>query len=295
MPIRGTTQLLGVIGYPVKHSLSPVMHNAALAHLGLDYVYLPFPVAPEGLGTALAGFQAIGVRGFNITIPHKQAVIPYLQSVTELVAQVGAVNTVKRSNGVWQGTNTDVQGFLAPLQQFSRNWPDYSAVLLGCGGAARAVVVACWQLGLAQLTVSARDLEKLVAFQQSWAGILPPGFLRVIPWGAWAAELAEAELVINSTPLGMAPQVEQSPLSPKDLARLPGSAIVYDLIYTPKLTQLLAWGKERGLVTLDGLEMLLQQGGAAFEWWLGQPAPIEVMRTQAWAELFPDQPALNSP
>ncbi|AFY59585.1 shikimate dehydrogenase [Synechococcus sp. PCC 6312] len=289
MPIRGTTQLLGVIGYPVKHSLSPVIHNAALESLELDYVYLPFSIAPGDLETALSGMLVIGVQGFNITIPHKQAIIPCLKSVSPLVDQVGAVNTVKREAGAWIGTNTDVAGFLAPLQALNLNWSNQTGLLLGCGGAARAVVVACWQLGLAELTVSGRDLAKLQAFQASWQDILPPGFLKVVPWEGWAKELAAAALVVNSTPLGMAPEMNHSPLAPKDLDQLPASAIIYDLIYTPNPTQLLAWGQERGLKTIDGLEMLIQQGAAAFQWWLGQPAPVDVMRAQAWARLFPEK------
>lgn len=287
MPIRGTTQLLGVIGDPIKHSLSPVMHNAALEFLGLDYAYLPFAIAPADLEAALAGMLALGIQGFNVTIPHKQAVIPWLKSVSPLVEQVGAVNTVKHEGGAWVGTNTDVAGFLAPLTALGRDWSDSQGLLLGYGGAARAVVVACWQLGLEKLTVSGRDWAKLQTFQASWQDTLPSGFLEIVPWGAWANQLAEATLVVNSTPLGMAPEIKQSPLAPGDLAQLPGSAIIYDLIYTPNPTQLLAWGQERGLTTIDGLEMLVQQGGVAFEWWLGQAAPIEVMRSQAWASLFP--------
>ncbi|MDS3859344.1 shikimate dehydrogenase [Thermosynechococcaceae cyanobacterium BACA0444] len=289
MPIRGTTQLLGVIGYPVKHSLSPVIHNAALESLELDYVYLPFPIAPGDLAAALPGMLAIGVQGFNITIPHKQGIIPFLKSVSPLVDQVGAVNTVKREAGAWIGTNTDVAGFLAPLQALNLNWSNQTGLLLGCGGAARAVVVACWQLGLAELIVSGRDLAKLQVFQASWQDILPPRFLKIIPWGAWAGELAAVALVVNSTPLGMAPEINQSPLTPADLDQLPAAAILYDLIYTPNPTQLLAWGQERGLKTIDGLEMLIQQGAAAFQWWLGQPAPVDVMRAQAWARLFPEK------
>ncbi len=289
MSIRGTTQLLGVIGYPINHSLSPVMHNAALEHLGLDYAYLPFAVAPGELQAALVGLWTLGVRGFNVTIPHKQAVIPLLASVSDLAEQVGAVNTVKRTTAGWGGTNTDVAGFLKPLQNLpGRQWPDQSGLLLGCGGAARAVVLACWQLGLAQLTVTARDLEKLVAFQESWQGIFPPGFLKIIPWGAWAGELGQVDLVINATPLGMAPATHESPLSAGDIERLGKDTILYDLIYTPNPTRFLAWGKERGLTVLDGLEMLVQQGAAAFEWWLDQEAPVDIMRQRARAELFPN-------
>ncbi len=129
MRIKGTTQLLGVIGYPVEHSFSPLMHNAAIAHLNkqgiaADFAYLPFPIAPESLEVAIAGFTAIGLRGFNITIPHKQTIIPLLDEVSEVARAIGAVNTVWRSEAGWSGTNTDAVGFLAPLKALNRRWGD---------------------------------------------------------------------------------------------------------------------------------------------------------------------------
>ncbi|NES23619.1 MAG: shikimate dehydrogenase, partial [Symploca sp. SIO3E6] len=145
--ITGTTKLLGVIGDPVEHSLSPVMHNRAIASLGVDYVYLPLPIKPEDLAVAIAGFEAIGLVGFNITIPHKQAIIPLLSEVSDIAQGVGAVNTVYRTDGRWWGTNTDVAGFISPLQTLNRDWSQTKVVVLGYGGAARAVVVGCTQLG----------------------------------------------------------------------------------------------------------------------------------------------------
>ena len=145
--ITGSTRLLGVMGHPVEHSLSPIMHNAAIAHLGADFVYIPLPVAPDNLPKAIAGLEALGVRGFNLTIPHKQAIMPMLAEVSELAQAIGAVNTVWWTPQGWSGTNTDVAGFLAPLEALGRDWRSTTAVVLGNGGAARAVVAGCGQLG----------------------------------------------------------------------------------------------------------------------------------------------------
>jgi shikimate dehydrogenase len=137
--ITGKTQLLGVIGNPIEHSLSPVMHNAAIANLNLDYIYLPFPIKAPDLKNALAGFAAIGVEGFSITIPHKQTIIPLLSEISDIAQSVGAVNTVWRSDKGWSGTNTDIAGFIAPLKAYNWDWSQTTAVILGNGGAARAV------------------------------------------------------------------------------------------------------------------------------------------------------------
>ena len=159
--ITGKTKLLGVIGHPVEHSLSPVMHNAALAKLGLDYVYLPFPISPENLATAIAGFASIGIVGFSITIPHKQAILPLLSTISPIAQVIGAVNTVTRQGDTWVGTNTDVEGFIAPLQTtYHQDWSQKKAVILGNGGAARAVVAGCIQLGLAEITSFSAKLAK---------------------------------------------------------------------------------------------------------------------------------------
>ena len=259
--IKGTTQLLGVIGHPVKHSMSPVMHNAAIATLGLDYAYLPFPIAPQQLKIAVDGFAAIGLKGFNITIPHKQAIMPLLSSVSEVAQAIGAVNTVGWNDGDgWWGTNTDAAGFMAPLAALSRDWSQSPALILGNGGAARAVVAACHQLGCPDIRVVGRSLEKLRAFAQSWQQSPLSPAISVHPWEHLDQLLPQTGLVVNSTPVGMAPNTEASPLTVAQTHYLPSHAIVYDLIYTPRPTQFLRQASEAGLVTFDGLEMLVQQG-----------------------------------
>ncbi|NJL78280.1 MAG: shikimate dehydrogenase [Richelia sp. SM2_1_7] len=277
--ITGTTKLLGVIGHPVEHSLSPLMHNAALAKLGLNYVYLPFPIEPQNLAKALDGFAAIGVVGFNATIPHKQAIIPLLSEIEPIAQAVGAVNTVVRKNHRWIGTNTDVEGFIAPLQLLDRDWSQITAVVLGNGGAARAVVAGCTQLGCASVHVVGRNLQKLVEFRNSWQDSPLVVNLQIHQWDALPKIIDRANLLINTTPIGMYPQIENSPLEPELFAHLPKGVIVYDLIYTPSPTKFLQYAQTTGVIAIDGLEMLVQQGAAALKIWLQrETVPVDVMR-----------------
>ena len=276
--ITGTTKLLGVIGDPIEHSLSPVMHNAAIAHMGLDYVYLALPVKAADLGVAIAGFNAIGLVGFSVTIPHKQAIIPLLSEVSPVAKVVGAVNTVWRTDTGWSGTNTDVEGFIAPLQAYKRDWSQTTPVILGHGGAARAVVVGCAQLGCTKIHVVGRNVQKVSQFQQSWENASLPVTLNVHLWEELPQLLPQADLVVNTTPVGMYPHVQHSPLDVAAMQGLKKGAIAYDLIYTPNPTEFLRQAKQQGAITIDGLEMLVQQGAAALKIWLGQTPPVEIMR-----------------
>jgi shikimate dehydrogenase len=276
--ITGKTKLLGVIGDPVEHSLSPVMHNDAIAHLGVDYVYLPFPVKGKDLEKAIAGFEAIGVVGFNITIPHKQAIIPLLSKVSATAQMVGAVNTVWRTDAGWCGTNTDVEGFLAPLEELEQDWTQVTPIILGNGGAARAVVVGCAEMGCSKIRVVGRDRAKLEEFKQSWQDSPLNARIEVYEWSELAGLVTETKLLVNTTPVGMYPKVDESPVDAEVMENLPADAIAYDLIYTPNPTKFLQQAKERGNQAIDGLEMLVKQGAAALEKWLGQSVPIDVMR-----------------
>ncbi len=276
--ITGTTQLLGVIGHPIAHSLSPVMHNAAIAALGADFAYLPFPIAPEHLQTALDGFAAIGLHGFSVTIPHKQAIMPMLTEIAEVAQAIGAVNTVCRTEQGWYGTNTDAAGFLAPLQQIDRDWSQTAAVILGNGGAARAVVAACAQLGCRSIQVVGRNPEKLQEFQQSWQHSSFAENLSVRNWSDLPQLLPEANLLVNTTPIGMHPHDQASPLTATEVQQISADTIAYDLIYTPRPTLFLQQAASQGAMILDGLEMLVQQGAVALELWLKQPVSADVMR-----------------
>ncbi len=284
--ITGKTKLLGIIGDPVEHSLSPVMQNAAIEKLGVDYIYIPFPVKPENLQTALDGFATMGVMGFNATIPHKQAILPLLSEITTTATLVGAVNTVWRTETGWKGTNTDVIGFLAPLKPLNRNWKTMKPIILGNGGAARAVVVALAELGCPQIAVVGRDKEKLTQFQQSWLNTELKASITVHSWEELSGMVSETELIINTTPIGMFPNSNHSPVDSNLWKKLPSNAIAYDLIYIPSPTQFLQDAQQQGLMIIDGLDMLVYQGAAALEIWLQQPVPADVMSQALKQYLF---------
>ncbi len=277
--ITGHTKLLGIIGNPVEHSLSPVMHNAAIAHLGLDYIYVPFPVKQADLEKAIAGFAAVNLKGFSITIPHKQTIIPLLAEITDDAINIGAVNTVWRIASGWKGTNTDVEGFVAPLKNMSQNWQQMTPVILGNGGAARAVIAGLANLGCSKIHVVGRNPDKLARFYQSWShapNII--SLLKIHNWENLTSLISAADLLINTTPVGMSPHIDASPIDEALMQKLKRSAIAYDLIYTPNPTQFLKLAQAQGATTIDGLEMLVQQGVAALKIWLQQPVPVDIMR-----------------
>ncbi|MEX1316339.1 MAG: shikimate dehydrogenase [Synechococcaceae cyanobacterium] len=290
-PITAATALVGVLGDPVRHSLSPVMHNAALAALGLDWVYLALPAPADRLAVVVEGLAAVGCRGLNVTIPHKQAVAGLCRELSPLAARLGAVNTlVPHVEGGWLGTNTDVEGFLAPLRSGGRSsWNERRAVVLGCGGSARAVVAGLVELGLGTIAVAGRRSGAVGTFVASCRGWAPQ--LRGLEGPELDDALTGASLVVNTTPVGMATAgdpgaAERCPLSAGQLDALPSGATVYDLIYTPRPTALLRAAGERGCHGLDGLEMLVQQGAAALRQWSGhREVPVAAMRAAAEAAL----------
>ena len=281
----GKTQVLGIIGHPIEHSLSPPMQNAALIQLGIDAVYVPFAVEPQALETAMNGLWSLGIQGFNVTIPHKQTVIPHLATVADISQAVGAVNTVWRTDQGWAGTNTDITGFIAPLQQSDRDWSQSRVVILGNGGAARAVVAGCVTLGCPEIWLVGRSADKLQQFVHSWQGSPLQPSLRTCLMAELDAVLSSTTLLVNTTPVGMHPQVNAAPVTSAQMALLPTDAIAYDLIYTPSPTQFLQLATQRGLDTFDGTEMLVQQGAAALHIWTQQPPPIDLMRQTLRSQL----------
>ena len=277
--ITGKTKLLGIIGDPVEHSLSPVMHNSAIASLNLDYVYVPLPVKKGDLERAIAGFSAIDLVGFSITIPHKQDIIPLLTEISDDAANIGAVNTVWRTASGWKGTNTDVLGFVAPLKTMSQDWSKLTPVILGNGGAARAVVTGLVNLGCQEIHVVGRNPNRLARFYESWQHAPTiRSILKIHNWDNLSSLLPAADLLVNTTPVGMSPHMDASPIDADLMQKLKSRAIAYDLIYTPNPTQFLKLAQAQGARAIDGLEMLVQQGVAALEIWLQQPAPVSVMR-----------------
>jgi shikimate dehydrogenase len=278
--ITGKTKILGVIGHPIEHSLSPIMHNVALHQLGLDYIYLPWAIAPENLETAIVGFAAMGIIGFNVTIPHKQAILPLLSEITPIAQAIGAVNTVSRQADRWIGTNTDVEGFIAPLQTtYQQDWSQKEAVILGSGGAARAIVAGCIQLGLGKIHLVGRNWIKLQEFSSSWDNSDQASQLQIYLWENLPKLIPQANLLVNTTPVGMYPHEQDCPLTAEEMASISSGAIAYDLIYIPKSTKFLQLAAKQGAVTLNGLEMLVQQGAAALKIWLQlEKIPVNEMR-----------------
>jgi shikimate dehydrogenase len=253
----------GVIGWPVAHSKSPLIHRFWLAKLGMDGDYSRFPVAAEHLGTFIRALPAMGLRGVNVTIPHKLAVMPHLDNIDDVARDVGAVNTIKVfPDGRIGGTNTDIDGIYQPLRLHKVK--DREAIILGSGGAARAAVIAARSSGASWVTIIARDTDKglallKAAFQQG----------TVLPWGGPVPVSPEAALLFNATSLGM---TGQPPLD-FDLTVLPDDAVVFDAVYVPLETGLLRAARQRGLATIDGLEMLIGQAALAFEIFFGMVPP----------------------
>ena len=281
MIISGKTRILGVIGNPIGHSLSPVMHNAALNEMGSDFVYVAFPIEESALSTAIAGFGAIGVQGFNVTIPHKQTIMTELVHISELAMAVGAVNTVWKTEKGWHGTNTDVEGFVSPLLEMNRDWSEQTVIVLGNGGAARAVVAGCAELGFKSIQAIGRDPNKLQDFLISFNSFESVASrLTVQTWDTLDNTIGNADLIVNSTPIGMAPNINASPLTTMQSKKIKSGAIAYDLIYTPNPTEFLKQAQTQGAIVIDGLEMLVQQGAAALKIWTGNSeVPVQTMRT----------------
>jgi shikimate dehydrogenase len=275
--ISGTTKLVGIIGWPVEHSLSPAMHNAAFAELGLDWAYLPLPVYPDHLGDAIRGLQATGFSGANVTVPHKQAVMQYLDDISHDAQVIGAVNTISIRDGQLFGDNTDAPGFLQSLRDAGFETDEARAAVVGAGGAARAVVHALSQAGVRQLTLFSRRREQAEQLCKDISRFHPNTQFVAHSLTELGAAKAHIDLLVNTTPVGMWPDTEHSPW-PQDTP-MPARAFVCDLIYNPADSLFLRQARAAGAVTLNGLGMLVAQGALAFETWTDIPPSISTMKT----------------
>jgi shikimate dehydrogenase len=276
MSVTGRTTVTGIIGFPVSHSLSPVMHNAAFASLGLDWVYVPFPVAPQRLAGAVSGLASLGVAGFNVTIPHKVAILPLLDAVSPEAELIGAVNTVSIGDGLLTGHNTDGAGLIAALKaKLGCDPAGRSVLVLGAGGAARSAVVALAGSGAASVAIANRSVQKgrelaaLVAGRLSGTDFSAAGLERLADPGY----LGSFDLVVNTTSVGM----KGDGFPGLDLSRLKEGASLYDMVYAPPVTPLLAEAYARRIPAANGLGMLVAQGEAAFRIWTGVEAPAGCM------------------
>jgi shikimate dehydrogenase len=263
MNISGRTQLAGVMGWPVAHSLSPRLHNYWLDLHGINGAFVPLPVAPEHFAQALPVLARLGFRGVNVTVPHKEAALAAVDHADDVAKRIGAVNTVIfGSDGSLQGINTDAFGFTRNLRDLV---PDFdagraAAVVIGAGGAARAAAVALKDMGAADIRIVNRTLARA----EGLALALGAG-VHVVDWAGRAAALKDAGLVVNTTTQGM---TGHEPLN-LDLAALDRDAVVYDIVYNPLETPLLADARARGHRVVDGLGMLLHQAVAGFSAWFG--------------------------
>lgn len=276
--IGGATHITGIVGWPVEHSLSPAIHNAAFAAAGLDWAYVPLPVPPEGLSEALTGLAALGFRGVNVTMPHKTETADLLEELSEDAQLLRAVNTIVVRGGALEGHNTDAPGFGRFLRRDAGFDPaGAEALIYGAGGAARACALALARAGVGRITVAARDVARaapLASIVQS-VGV-PLAVVRPAD-----VEGSVADLVVNATPVG-APGAE--PAHPA-LPQLGPGVLVVDLLYDPPTTDLQRRAREAGATAVGGLGHLLEQAALSFELWTGTPAPLDVMSAAALALL----------
>ncbi len=279
------TQIYGVIGHPVTHSLSPAMQNAAFLHGRLPAIYMRWDLRPAEVGRWLAVAHGLGVYGFNVTVPHKECVARLLgaSALSDGARLIGAANTVVAERGGWVGHNTDAHGFLEALRQDVRWRPrGQRAVVLGAGGAARAVCMALSRSGAA-VTIANRTPSRARTLAQWVRQRVPRAPVQTIAWRAETIgrALGDADLLVNATSLGLRAG-DRLPVAVSDL-RSP--LVVYDLVYGRRPTRLVTQARHRGLVAADGLGMLLYQGARAFELWTGRTAPVAVMRRALRAQL----------
>ena len=280
--ISGRTKVCGIFGYPLEHTFSPAMHNAAFAAAGLDFIYIPFPVEPGRLTEAVAAVRALGLAGVNVTIPYKETVLPLVEELSEEARLIGAVNTIVNRSGRLYGDNTDGRGFLRSLSEKAGFKPSGKTVLMmGAGGAARAVAVQLALAGARKILLVNRSrmrAEEMAAYIKERTGT----HTEVLAWPEPGDELPgavlqAADLVVQATSLGMHPAPGLTVPLPFDLFR-PGQAAC-DLVYNPVQTKFLRKAGQAGAATVDGMGMLLYQGALTFELWTGTAAPLAAMQS----------------
>lgn len=276
--ISGAARICGVIADPVGHTVSPAMHNAAFEQVGIDYLYVPFQVKKEELGKAIAGMRALNIRGLNVTIPHKVAVIPFLDDLDDLAQRIGAVNTIVNDDGVLKGYNTDATGFLRALLERGVEPKGKTVSILGAGGASRAISLALAERG-SNLIILNRTWDKVKEQADRISQICQREVQALkLDKENLAKALNKADILINTTSVGMSPDIEETPVT-ADLIKPP--VIVFDIVYNPIETRLLREAEAAGAETISGIDMLVWQGALAFEKWTGLKAPVKVMREKA--------------
>lgn len=276
--ITAKAKKVGIICWPVGHSLSPIMHNTVYEALGMDWVYLPLPTRVEDLEAGIRGLKALSFEGCNISVPYKTTVIQYLDKVDDAARQMNAVNTIKVSDGKLCGSNTDALGFIQHLTSEGVVPDDFNVLIIGAGGAARAALFGLSQFYINHVTIMDIVESQAVSLIQDLSEVFPSKTIEYLAPGEENLNKVSRnglDLVINATPVGMSPKIDASPW-PDDVA-LPDGAAFYDIVYNPMMTKFLKRAKAEGHKALSGLGMLVNQGAACFETWTGVTPPIDLM------------------
>ena len=273
--ITARTNVLCVIGHPIEHSMSPIMHNAALKELSLDYVYIAFNIPPNDLKKAVLGFKMFNIKGINVTIPYKETIIPYLDEIDPLAEKIGAVNTIKNEGKYLIGKNTDASGAKRALLDAGCEITGKKALILGAGGAAKAVSFAISE-DLDAVYIANRTEKRAIKLAKDLTNkttIKAVG--KNMSINTLKNLVNDVDILINTTPLGMYPDIKESPISEE---MLHNNLFVFDIVYNPLETRLLKEARKIGCKTLGGLDMFVNQGALAFEWWTGKKPNLNLMK-----------------
>lgn len=272
-------KLYGVIGDPIAHSMSPVMHNDLFNYYAIDATYLPLHVQSDNLEAAVKGFKAIGIGGFNVTIPHKTSIMPLLDEIDPLAEAIGAVNTVVNVEGLLKGYNTDGRGFVLGIRDKLSSLGDQKVLLVGAGGAARAIYFSLAEAGVKRIDICNRTLEKGLEIAN---GCAFPVETEVIDRYTSEKQLEQYDLIVQTTSIGMAPNITESPLT---IQKLKQNCVVSDIIYNPLETKFLQEAAAAGVKVQNGIDMFVNQGALAFEKWTGIFPDTERMRQNVLRQL----------
>ena len=272
MNIKGSTNIVGLIGHPVEHSFSPPMHNAAFQSLGMDYAYVAFDVNPNDLSSAIEGAKSLNIKGFNVTIPHKIEVMQYLNELDEVASLIGAVNTIDFKN--LKGYNTDGIGAVRAIEEVS-TIKDKDVIVAGAGGASRAISFYLAKFGANSITILNRNVNKA---QNLAEDVLKSDLISDVRSDSISqinGYLDNADILVDTTPLGMDPHIDDAPIARAD--NMHENLVVFDAVYNPNETVLIKEAIKAGAKPVYGIKMLLYQGAESFKIWTGQDAPIDVM------------------
>lgn len=261
-----------LLGNPVEHSWSPLMHNAALRHLGLEAQYFAINLQSNELTDLASFFNRETFLGANVTIPYKRSIADYLDTIDSFVQEIGAVNTIVKHQFHLEGFNTDYNGFLSPLEKFAGVIEGMGVIVFGTGGASRAIVVALKEMGAEMIYLVSRKPHQVTSFNAFER-------VQVIGYNQWTTFAEESTLIVNATPLGMYPNTEKSPVRDRETNYLTDH-ICYDIVYNPINTKFLSQAQEVGATTINGLEMFIQQAAHSFKLWTGRSFPVKIVRNK---------------